>query len=325
VTLNCHPTTWEERQSEFVRREIEVLLASLSDSVGFNDLVKEALTKNSSSLSARTIYVRQWALLPLMVCESVGGHYEQALPASAAIQLLMAAGEVFDDIEDADSSESLSGKYGSAVATNIATTLLILAERAITLLKGRGVADCNVVRVMDAVNSLYAIACAGQHLDLTITPEMAVSEDTYLRIACMKSASTPECACHIGALLATENQELIDKFTIFGRNLGMASQIANDIQGIIRGSDIVKRKITLPMIYALTQTEGEARNQLKLTFVEPSELVPDPRRITDLLFHYGAIHYATIKMELYKQHALDILSEVKSVGASVERLKLFLE
>jgi geranylgeranyl pyrophosphate synthase len=260
-----------------------------------------------------------------MMGESVGGHYEQALPASAAINLFMAAGEVFDDIEDADSSKSLLAKYGSAVATNVATTLLILAEKAILQLKGRGIGDCTVIRIMDAVNSFYTTACAGQHLDLNLAPEMAVSEDTYLRIVCMKSASTPECACHIGALLATENQELIDKFTIFGRNLGMASQIANDIQGIIRGSDIVKRKITLPIIYALVQTDGEARYQLELAFVKPSELVPDPRRIIDLLFRCGAIHYATIKMELYKQHALDTLFEAKNVGANVEQLKLFLE
>ena len=325
MTSQCSLTKWQERQAELVRGEIEALLAPLSDAVGFSDLIKEALARSRSAILAGTVSDFQWALLPLMVCESIGGHYEQALPASAAIHLFMAAGEVFDDIEDADSSESLLARYGPAVATNVATTLLILAERAITQLKGRGVGDCSVVRVMDAVNSYYLNACAGQHLDLTLTLQMGVSEDTCLRVACMKSASTAECACNIGALLATKNQELIDKFTLFGHNLGMASQIANDIQGITRGSDIVKRKITLPIIYSLIHTDGEARHQLELAFGKPSEFVPDPKQITDLLFRCGAIHYATVKMELYKQRALDTLSEAKSVGASVERLKLFLE
>lgn len=320
-----HFLTWQERQSESIRGEIEALLAPLSDAVGFSDLAKEALARGKSALLAETVHDRQWALLPVMVCESVSGHYEQAFPASATIQLLMAAGEVFDDIEDADSSESISCRYGSAVATNVATTLLILAERAITQLKRRGVADCNIVRVMDAVNLFYAIACAGQHLDLTLAPETAVSEDMYLKVVSMKSASTPECACHIGALLATENQELIDTFTLFGHNLGMASQIANDIQGIIQGSDIVKRKITLPIIYALIQTEGDAHNQLELAFVKQYESMPDPNKISDLLFDSGAIHYAMIKIEFYKQRALDNLSQAECKGASVERLKLFLK
>jgi octaprenyl-diphosphate synthase len=178
---------------------------------------------------------------------------------------------------------------------------------------------------MDAVNSFYTTTCAGQHLDLSLTSDIAVSEDIYLRVACMKSASTVECACHIGALLAAANQELVDKFALFGHNLGMASQIANDIRGITHGNDIVKHKITLPVIYALAQTGGEAHNQLEFAFYKPYESVPDPTQIKDLLFCSGAIHYTTIKMEYYKQRALDILIEVEKAGTSAERLKLFLE
>ena len=141
----------------------------------------------------------------------------------------------------------------------------------------------------------------------------------------MKSASQVQCACHVGALLANANQELVDIFTKYGHNLGMASQITNDIQGITRGSDIAKRKITLPVVYALTQTEGESRHQLELIFGKQSEPVWNPTQIRDLLFRTGAIHYATVKMELYKQRALDILAEAERAGVSVERLKLFLE
>jgi geranylgeranyl pyrophosphate synthase len=315
---------WQERQAELLRGEIEALLAPLSDASGLCALGKEPLAKASRGLAAESARQRPWPLLPLIVCEAISGHYEHALPAAAALQLLKAAAEVFDDIEDADSSASLSTRYGSAVAINVATTLLILAEKSITRLKIRGVEDYLIVRVMEAVNSAYATACAGQHLDLSLASQIAVSEDIYLRVAYMKSASTVECACHVGALLAAANQELIDTFALFGHNLGMASQIANDIQGITHGSDIVKHKITLPVIYALTHTDGETHHQLKLKFVKPSESVPDTAQIRDLLFRSGAIHYATIKMEYYKQRALDILSEAERAGGSVERLKLFL-
>ncbi len=89
----------------------------------------------------------------------------------------------------------------------------------------------------------------------------------YLKIADMKSASTVECACRVGAILATADQTLIDKFSIFGHNLGMTAQIANDILGITRERDILERKITLPVIYALTQTGNEARKQLEDVFI----------------------------------------------------------
>jgi geranylgeranyl pyrophosphate synthase len=316
---------WQKRQAEKLRLEIEELLAPLSDANDLCDLIKEALTQGRRGLGAEAAQDKPWPLLSLVVCEAISGYYEKALPAAAALQLLMAAGDVFDDIEDADSPESLSARYGPAIAINVANTLITMGEAAITRLKAKGIEDCITVRAIDVVNSYCTTACAGQHLDLSLTSNMDISEDMYVRVTGMKSASQVECACYIGALLATANQELINTFTTFGYNLGMAAQITNDIRGVTRGSDILKHKMTLPVIYVLTQAEGESRNQLELAFRKPSESVPDPTQIRDLLFRTGAIHYTTIKMELYKQLALDNLSEIERYGASVERLKLFLE
>ena len=188
-----------------------------------------------------------------MVCEAVSGDYEIALPAAASIQLLMVAGDVFDDVEDADSDESLSARCGPAVAVNAATALLILAEKGILRLKEKGLGGDVILNIYDAVNSCYTTACCGQHMDLSPVSSDAVSEDDYLKMTSMKSASQIECASRVGAILATENQELIEDFTQFGQNLGMASQISNDILGIKNGKDILKKKMTLPVIYALAQ------------------------------------------------------------------------
>lgn len=316
---------WQERQFELLRDEIEAFLAPLSDTASFYDLIREPLTQDRRGLATESAHDRPWPLLPLMVCEAICGRCEHAIPAAATLQLFKTAAEVFDDIEDADSSESLSAKYGVAVAINAATTLLILAERAIARLEGRGVEGAAIVRVMDTVNSYYTTACTGQHLDLSLTPEVTISEDTYFRIAGMKSASQVECVCHIGALLASANQKLVDIFTTFGYNLGMAAQITNDILGVTQGNDILKCRITLPVIYALTQADSKTRNQFEIAFGWQSKTVPNPKQVQDLLFRSGAIYYSTVKMEFYKQRALDILSEAEGAGASVERLKLFLE
>jgi geranylgeranyl pyrophosphate synthase len=316
--------TWQRKQADLVNDEIEVLLASLSGVAGFSDIIREPLAGFRQRMVSEAVCYKPWHLLPLVVCEAICGYYEHAIPASAALQLFMAAGEVFDDIEDVDAAGSLPAKYGPAIATNTATALLILAEGVISRLKARDVEDRIIVRVMGAFNSFYTTACAGQHLDLSLTSK-TVSEDIYLRVVSMKSATTIECACHIGAVLATASQELIDSFTPFGHNLGMASQIANDIQGITCRSDIVKHRVTLPVIYALAHTEGEAHNRLELAFSKPCECVPSPTQTKDLLFESGAIHYAMIRMEIYKQRALNILNRLENTGTNVERLRLFLE
>jgi len=316
---------WQEKQTKLLRGEIESNLVALRGAEGLYDLVEEPLSRAGRGLANVTNSDSPWHLLLLVVCDAISGRYEQALPAAASRQFLITAADVFDDIEDADSSESLAVQYGSAIATNVATTLLILAEKALTRLEDRGIDSSTVVRVIDAVNSFYTTACIGQHLDLSITPETAVSEDMYFRIISMKSASQVECACHIGALLGNADKEQVDTLSKFGYNLGMASQITNDIQGITQETDIINRRITLPVIFALTKSNDRIRSQLEFIFSQRStSLTMDPSQIRDLLFHTGAMHYATVIMESYKQSALDILLEMEQIGIGIERLRLFL-
>lgn len=315
---------WRDRQVKLLKQEIEEVLFSLSDAPDLYALVTESLEKAGQGLANESGNTHPWPLLPLIVCEAISGYFKHALPVAAAFYLLEKAAETFDDIEDSDSSEALSAKYGSAMATNVGTTLLILAEKAVTRLKERGVEDKITIRVIDEVNSSFITACAGQHLDLSLSLNVAVSEDMYIQVSAMKSASIIGCTCRVGALLATENQQLIDMFAKYGYYLGIVSQIANDILGITQENDILKPKITLPMIYALNQVDNEARDILELSLSRRSEASFDPKSIKDLLFRTGAIHYSTIKMEFYKQQALDVLSKLVDEDINVERLKLFL-
>ena len=153
----------------------------MSNSTGLASLVKETLAISAWGLDSESDKGRPWPLLPLIVCEAISGHFEHALPAAAALQFLKAAAEVFDDIEDADSSGSLAARYGNAVATNTATTLLILAEKTITRLIDKGVKERLVVQVMESVNSDYTIACAGQHLDLSLLWKWLLQKTCTLR------------------------------------------------------------------------------------------------------------------------------------------------
>jgi geranylgeranyl pyrophosphate synthase len=91
----------------------------------------------------------------------------KSVAGSCLLQFFMAAGDVFVDIEDNDSPQSLSAKYGSAVATNVATTLLVLGEKSIARLKEKNVDANTIVRILDATNSYYIDACTGQHMDLS--------------------------------------------------------------------------------------------------------------------------------------------------------------
>lgn len=323
LSPNRHLVIWQEKQSTLFKEEIESLLAPLSDTPILSKMVSESLDQYVDELAIESENTRPWPLLPLVVCEGISTQYEHVVPVAVALQFLRAAADIFDDIEDADSPKALSSKYGSAESINVATTLIMLAEKAITRLKKLQVENDIIILVMDKINSYHTIACVGQHMDLTLTLEMAISEEEYLKIASMKSAFQVECACHIAALLATPQKKLIDSLTKFGHNLGMAVQLTNDIQGITQGRDILKKRITLPIIYALAHSDSTVGNQIRYEFSHPSKSASDFTLVKDLLFRCGAIHYASVKLELYKQQALDILSDTEKEGVNVERLKLF--
>ena len=312
---------WQGRQHAALKKELEALIEPLAAINSLYTLIQESLTREARYQDAGTSSPQNWTLLPLIVCEAISGKYQRALPAAAALQLLKISAEIFDDVEDADSSESLSFRYGNPVAVNVATTFLILSEKAIAGLRTRGVADNIIIRVIETIGSYFTLACAGQHLDLSAGPGTLLSEEDYMNITAMKSASTTECACCVGALLAAENQQLVDKFADFGRNLGISSQIANDIQGITRGNDITKRKITLPVIYALNQTADDKLDQFQAAFLDPACPALDAAKIRDLLFSTGAIQYALVKMEYFKQITLDCLLGIEKMGTNVKRLK----
>jgi geranylgeranyl pyrophosphate synthase len=313
-----------QRPAELLKEEIKDILSSLKEAAGLGEILEETLDQSPPKTDGLSDGEVSWALLPLWVCEAISGRFEQAIPVAASLQLLRAAAEVFDDLEDADSSHSLAIKYGPALAINTASTLLILAEKAIPRLKAKGVDNKTIIRVMDIINSYCTTACTGQYLDLSVPPEK-LSEDDYFKIACMKSAWAIECACHTGALLAGAKQELIDKMTKFGYNLGIMAQIANDLEGIKDCIDIQRRRLTLPAIYALAQTEGEHHKELELAFVEAPTSKSEPARIRELLFKTGAVYYTKLKIEIYKQAAQKTLLEAEKCGANIEHLKLFLE
>jgi geranylgeranyl diphosphate synthase type I len=315
---------WLDERYSLLHHEITENLSALTCAAELKALARKTLGQYRVKTQAKTNQTRPWPLLPLLVCEAISGKYDRAIPAAAALYLLKISAEIFDDIEDADSRDSLAVKYGTAIAVNTATTFLMLAEREITRLTERAVNASTAVRVMDVINSTYINACGGQHLDLSRKASQPLAEKRYLDVTAIKSASITRCACHTGALLATTNATLIKSFISFGHNLGMASQIANDILGIIQGKDIVSPKITLPVIFALNQGDGKTRSRLKKIFVDKAKTGYDAEKIKDLLFQCGAMQYTTIKMEYYKQQATTILLKIEDRLRDAEKLKIFL-
>ncbi len=254
------------------------------------------------------------SLTMLAVCRSICGQIQHALPAAAAIEFFVAALDVLDDIEDEDNEMALWKRHGRALALNASTALLMLAQLAAARLRLKSVSNVTVARAMEMIASSGAMACAGQHYDIEYESRPSISEAQYFKMIGMKSAALVECASRIGALLAGADDRQIESLGMFGRYLGIAYQIENDVDSISSQqagkSDITKRKKTLPVVFALSNADEEARDWLASIYSAREPIGPElESKVSQLLGSCGAVHYSIIRAEMYRRKAAKVLAD----------------
>ena len=268
-------------------------------------------------------------LLCLLACEAAGGDYHLALPAAAAIELVHNFSLIHDDIEDRGHLRhhrpTVWHLWGEPQAINVGDGMLLLAHLTIHRLLDRGVSPGKMAAVMRALDAASLSLCQGQYLDLSFEERLDVTVEEYLAMIEDKTASLIACSTQIGAMLATDDGTLIEHYRHFGKNLGMAFQVIDDILGIwgdeeVTGKpaadDILNKKKTLPIVYALGQGLLEARGQgLGEIYGKDVLTDEDVRRVIAILDEVKARQYAERLASDYHRRAL---AELERTGTENE-------
>jgi len=195
-----------------------------------------------------------------------------------------------------------------------------LAPLALLRLRGRGIPQRKVMLASYLVNQASLQVCEGQYMDIDYENRLDISPDDYLETISKKTVPLFECALHLGALLGTDNQKLISQLRSFGRRLGLAFQMYDDLQGIwgeeeIMGkptqTDIRCKKKTLPIIYAFQKAKGEERKRLLRIYSKARISAEDVAQVLHILDSLGARCYME---RLIEQDYLQSLQELKVPG-----------
>jgi geranylgeranyl diphosphate synthase type I len=207
-------------------------------------------------------------LFCLLACAAVGGDPTQALPAAAALEFLHNFSLVHDDTEDGDAMRrhqpTVWKLWGVPQAINVGDALFALAFAALQRLPQRGVSPERTLRVLDLFTQTCLALAEGQHLDLCFEQHPTISIDEYLRMIQGKTAALVGASVGIGALIGGASTAQAAALQRFGEHLGLAFQIRDDLLGIwgdpeetgkTGGQDILRRKKSLPMVYALNDAE----------------------------------------------------------------------
>jgi geranylgeranyl diphosphate synthase type I len=268
-------------------------------------------------------------LILLLVTEALGGDWRTALPAAAAVELLHNFTLVHDDIEDQDKLRrgrpTLWALWGIPQAINAGDALFALSYRSLLDLVEQGHPPMRVNQVITAFTDAVVHITEGQCLDLAFEDEQHVTEDAYLQMVGGKTAALIRLVAKLGALLADASVIRINSLETFGECLGLAFQMQDDLLGLWGdplhtgkpvGSDIRKRKKTLPLIHGLA-TSAELRELL----LEPELSNAQVDHALRLLELTGSREYVATRAQDYSDRATAALDRYPGQGQAFEALR----
>lgn len=242
-------------------------------------------------------------LRPYMVmksCEILGGKVKQALPAAAAIEMVHNFTLIHDDIMDNDEVRhgvpTVHMKFGMPVGILAGDLLFSKAFETISQSYSHVPKKVSLSLV-----STLAIACRdvceGQALDISMAVSKTIpSERDYIKMIEKKTSSLFVASCAMGAIVANTTQTDVRKLSVFGKNLGVAFQIVDDLIGVIGdpkvtkkpvGNDIREGKKSLPILLAIKMAGGKEKKIILGAFGNPSVSKVKLEKVVDTITSLG--------------------------------------
>jgi geranylgeranyl diphosphate synthase, type I len=189
----------------------------------------------------------------LACARAAGGDPASAVPAAVAAELVHDFSLLHDDVMDGD----LTRRHQAAAWTVFGTGQAILVGDALVALAIEQLADAAAMRVLvAAVREL----CVGQSADVAFEERSDVDVAECVAMVEGKTGALLGAACQLGAMAAGLSDEASAPYRAFGRELGLAFQLVDDLLGIWgdpavtgkpAGNDLASRKKSLPVVFAL--------------------------------------------------------------------------
>jgi octaprenyl-diphosphate synthase len=254
--------------------------------------------ENIEEVSEHLLFMRGKLFRPtlLLLSSRVGDSpRKDAVTLAAVVELVHLATLVHDDAVD------------HSVLRRGLPTVNALWTHQVAIIMGdylysRSVSELVRVGSLEALGVLALAAnemSVGEMRQLTSYDALDFTETDYYRLIAAKTASLMSAACEMGALAGVPSYR--EPLARYGHNLGMAFQIADDlldytgteaVTGKPSGHDLRERKVTLPLVGALTKAVGSAEREIRrfFTMVDPSDR--EIERIIDVVGELGGLDYA---------------------------------
>ena len=253
---------------------------------------------------------------------------ESTYRAASLVELLHTATLVHDDVVD-ESLERRGFFSTYALWKNKVSVLVgdyLLAKGLLLSL------DHDYFRILQLLSEAVRKMSEGELLQIEKARSLNLDESVYFEIIRNKTASLLASSCAAGAYSASGDEKLTEKLGRFGEAVGIAFQIKDDLfdygneqTGKPSGNDLKEKKLTLPLIYTLNKVDKPLRRELIYIIKNQNRDPEKVRYVVGRVTEAGGIHYATEKMNQYRDEAMAILYEFQDseVRKGLEELVRF--
>jgi geranylgeranyl diphosphate synthase, type I len=215
-------------------------------------------------------------------CELVGGNARQAIPAAAAIEMVHNFTLIHDDIMDNDEMRhgvpTVHMKFGIPIGILAGDLLFSKAFDIISLQSPHTPKEVSLALISTLANACRNV-CEGQTLDINMAVSKSIpTKREYIKMIEKKTSSLFMASCAMGAIAANTTERDVRKLSIFGKNLGIAFQIVDDLIGVIGdpkitkkpvGNDIREGKKSLPILLAIKMADKQEKKTIFNAFGNP--------------------------------------------------------
>ena len=249
----------------------DVLNTTHDDMLQVNNTIRESLDSHVVLIKQISAYIinsggkRLRPILVVLMAQAFAYKGNKHIQLAAIIEFIHTATLLHDDVVD-ESDMRRGNKTANEVWGNSASVLVgdFLYSRSFQMMVT--IENLDVMNILaNATNTISE----GEVLQLLNIGNLNISEDQYYQVIENKTAKLFEAGCELSALISTDKKDTIQKMASYGKNLGMAFQIADDMLDYAIdndeldkniGDDLAEGKLTLPLIYLLEMAQVMTKN-----------------------------------------------------------------
>lgn len=284
----------------------------------FKQMFDQSLQSSTPLLTEVTTYIRQRKgkmmrpVLILLMAKLYGKIQPATYHAAVSLELLHTASLLHDDVVDEscerrgqDSvNEAFNNKIAVLVGDYLLATCLLEAEKT------------HIHHIIETVSRLGQHLAEGEILQISDQSDQLLSEKVYYEVIRKKTAALFGACTRAAALSVGSGMEDVDKATRFGEYIGLCFQIRDDIfdyydnSGIGKAThhDMLERRLTLPILYAINSTNDEWAKATALKVKEGEATADEMEELTRFAKEHGGIEYAQNIMKANRQEAYNLIA-----------------